>query len=68
MIYPGWIKQPDMRGIPFHVTAVKGRLARDLDSIIPDMIDEIECGFEELIPASAASMCIWYTHLRPTHQ
>ena len=43
--------QPDMRGVPMHVHAIKESLTRNLDSIIPDMFDEIRHAFEDLIPA-----------------
>lgn len=67
MIYPGWMKEPDIHGVPFHVTAIKAKLARNIDSTIPDMVDEIGCGFEDLIPASETGTRSRGTHLRHTH-
>lgn len=52
MVHVDWTVQPDIMHIPIHIAMIKERLTRNLAPITPDVVDEVQRGFEELIPAT----------------
>lgn len=52
MVHVDWTVQPDVMHIPIHIAMIKERLTRNLGPITPDVADEVQRGFEELVPAT----------------
>ena len=52
MVHVDWTIQPDVMHIPIHIAMIKERLTRNLAPITPDVVDEVQRGFKEFIPAT----------------
>lgn len=51
---------PDVNEHPIHTPVIRGPLTRNLGALFPDVVDEINVAFPELMPAAAKRGGMWH--------